>query len=108
MAVTVLATIAQKKICAARRAPASGGQAASQDAGVGRGASAGGARACHVSVCDHEDATSSSAKSSPPVGAPKAEATPAAAPAVKQSLASLLFRKWRRSGSAQPRVAERI
>ena len=47
---------------------------------------------CHVSVCDHEDATSSSANSSPPVGAPKAEATPAPAPAVIRSRSSFSLR----------------
>ena len=65
-------------------------------------------KVCHVSVCDHVDATSSSAKSRPPTGAPKAEATPAAAPAVRKSRASFGLRKCSKKGSAQPRVRERI
>ena len=47
----------------------------------------------HVSGCDQYVAASSSAKSTPPIGAPKAAATPAAAPAETKSRLSWSLRK---------------
>lgn len=38
-------------------------------------------KTCHVSLFDQNDDTSSMEKSNPPTGAPKADDTPAAAPA---------------------------
>ncbi len=61
---------------------------------------------CQLSLTLQWLETSSMAKRSPPTGAPKAEATPAAAPAETKSRLSRELRKRRKKGSEKPAVLE--
>lgn len=61
---------------------------------------------CHPKLCCQNDATSSNANSSPPIGALKAVATPTATPAVTKSRLSLGFLNRRKILVLNPRVVE--
>mmetsp|Transcript_25415 Transcript_25415/g.71274 ORF Transcript_25415/g.71274 Transcript_25415/m.71274 type:complete len:251 (-) Transcript_25415:404-1156(-) len=61
---------------------------------------------CQPSFCCQKEATSSKAKSSPPMGALKAVATPAATPAVMKSRFSLPPRNRRKSCRSKPSAVE--
>ena len=60
----------------------------------------------HVSCCDQKEAASSIAKRTPPMGAPKAAATPAAAPAETKSRLSWSLRKRLSHIVRQPHVLD--
>mmetsp|Transcript_6786 Transcript_6786/g.16927 ORF Transcript_6786/g.16927 Transcript_6786/m.16927 type:complete len:236 (-) Transcript_6786:501-1208(-) len=60
----------------------------------------------HVSCCDQKEAASSMAKSTPPIGAPNAAATPAAAPADTKSRLSWSLRKRLRQAVRQPQLLD--
>ena len=62
-------------------------------------------KTCHESLFFQNDDTSSMANSSPPTGAPNAEAMPAAAPAEMKFLLSSEFRNLEKNGNVHSKVA---
>ena len=63
-------------------------------------------KTCQDSVFFQKDETSSMAKRSPPTGAPKAEAIPAAAPAEMKFLRSSELRNREKHGRVHSKVAD--
>ena len=63
-------------------------------------------KTCHDRVFFQNEETSSMAKRSPPTGAPKAEAMPAAAPAEIKFLRSSEFRNREKQGRVHSKVAD--